>query len=67
MRPIQKYGIADVITKTGGAMLSSRPPRRQAARIPIPVPRTKARIVVMPTSPSVHGIAWRTTRATDCG
>ena len=56
-----------VITKTGGTMLSSWPPRRQAATIPMPVPSTNARIVVMPTRPSVHGIASRMTRPTDCG
>ena len=34
--PIQKYGMTEVITKTGGMMLSSRPPRRQAPRMPMP-------------------------------
>ena len=65
--PIQKYGIAVVITKTGGTTLSRRLPRRQAATMPIPVPSTNARIVVMPTRPSVHGIASRMTRPTDAG
>src|SRR6266496_1288727 len=50
--PIQKYGITEVITNTGGMMLSSRPPRRHAPRMPMPVPSTKARIVVSPTRPS---------------
>ena len=65
IRPIQKYGITVMITKIGGMMLSSRPPRRQAPRIPIAVPRTKARIVVSPTSASVQGMASSTIRPTD--
>jgi hypothetical protein len=65
--PTQKYGMAEVITKTGGMMLSSRLPRRQAVTMPSPVPRAKARIVVTPTRPSVHGIAPRTTWLTGSG
>ena len=57
--PIQKNGMAEVITNTGGSTLSSRPPRRQAATMPIPVPRMNARIVVMPTRPSVQGRSRR--------
>ena len=54
-----------MITKTGGMMLSSRPPRRQALTMPMPVPRTNASTVVTPTRPSVHGIASSTIRPTD--
>ena len=50
-----------MITKTGGRMLSSRPPRRQAPTMPMPVPRMNASTVVTPTRPSVHGIASSTT------
>ena len=49
-----------MITKIGGMRLSSRPPRRQAPRMPMPVPRMKARTVVTPTRPRVHGIASST-------
>ena len=63
----QKYGIAEVITNTGGTTLSSFPPRRQAETMPRPVPRMKARIVVMPTRPSVHQIALPMTDVTDAG
>jgi hypothetical protein len=35
--------------------------------MPSPVPRMKARIVVMPTSPSVHQIALPITSATEFG
>ena len=48
-------------------MLSSRPPRRQAATMPMPVPSTNARTVVMPTRPSVHQIALPMTESTDAG
>ena len=48
-------------------MLSSRPPRRQAATMPMPVPSMNARTVVTPTRPSVHGIACRMTWLTDFG
>ena len=64
---IQKYGIAEVITNTGGTMLSSFPPRRQAETMPRPVPRMKARTVVMPTRPTVHQIALPMTDVTDAG
>ncbi len=63
----QKYGIADVITNTGGTTLSSVPPRRQAETMPRPVPRRNARIVVTPTRPSVHQIALPMTDVTDAG
>ena len=43
--------------KIGGSALSSQEPRRQALTRPISVPRMKARTVVTPTSPSVHGSA----------
>ena len=65
--PTQKYGIAEVITSSGGAMLSISPPRRQAARMPIPVPSANARIVVTPTRPSVQKIAVPTTWLTGDG
>ena len=65
--PIQKYGIAEVITNTGGSTLSSRPPRRQADTMPRPVPSRKARTVTMPTRPSVHQIALPITEVTDSG
>jgi hypothetical protein len=65
--PTQKYGIAEVITSRGGAMLSVSPPCRQAARMPTPVPSVNARIVVMPTRPSVQKIAERTTWLTGSG
>ncbi len=65
--PTQKYGTAEVMTNTGGRMLSSRPPRRQADTMPSPVPRTKARTVVTPTRPSVHQIAPPITEVTDAG
>jgi hypothetical protein len=39
-------------------------PRRQAARVPMPVPRTKAMRVDMPTSPIVHGSAVAITLVT---
>ena len=65
--PTQKYGIAEVMTSSGGAMLSVSPPRRQAARMPIPVPSANARIVVTPTRPSVQKIAERTTWLTGSG
>ena len=51
-------------TKTGGSSESSRPPRRHPATTPISEPRAKARIVVIPTRPSVHGSAWPTTLVT---
>src|SRR5271170_6491883 len=60
MRPSQKYGITVMITNIGGMRLSSRPPRRQAPTIPIPVPRMNASTVVTPTRPRVHGIASST-------
>ena len=65
IRPIQKYGITVMITNIGGMMLSSRPPRRQAPRMPMPVPRMNARTVVTPTRPSVQGIASSTIRPTE--
>ncbi len=55
--PIQKNGIAEVITNTGGRMLSSQLPRRHAPTMPMPVPSRNARMVVTPTRPSVHGSA----------
>ena len=61
---IQKYGTAEVITNTGGSMLSSRPPRRQAQMMPSQVPSTKATIVAIPTRPSVHQIALPITELT---
>jgi len=48
-------------------MLSSFPPRRQAETIPSPVPRMKARIVVMPTRPTVHQIALPMRDVTEAG
>ena len=55
--PTQKNGMAVVKTNSGGSALSRRLPRRQAAMAPIAVPMMNARIVVMPTRPSVHGRA----------
>ena len=55
--PTQKNGIAVVKTNSGGNAPSRRLPRRQAAMAPIAVPMMKARIVLMPTRPSVHGSA----------
>ena len=52
---------------TGGRMASKRPPRRQAANIPIRVPRTNAITVAVPTSPTLHGSASITTLPTDEG
>jgi hypothetical protein len=63
----QKYGIAEVITNTGGTMLSSFPPRRHAETMPSPVPRMKARTVVTPIRPSVHQIALPMTEVTEAG
>ena len=51
----------------GGSTPSSIPPRRQAARRPMNVPSTKARIVVTPISPSVHGRACPTWCMTESG
>ena len=65
--PIQKYGMAVVMTKTGGRMLSASRRAARRATMPIPVPRMKARTVVTPTRPSVHGMASRTTWPTDSG
>jgi hypothetical protein len=65
--PTQKYGIAEVITSSGGAMLSVSPPCRQAERMPIPVPSVNARIVVTPTRPSVQNTAVPTTWLTGEG
>ena len=65
--PIQKYGMAEVITKVGGTMLSSLLPRRQADTMPRPVPSKKARTVVTPTRPKVHQIALPMTEVTDAG
>ena len=64
---IQKYGIAEAITNTGGRTLSSPPPRRQADRMPRPVPSTKASSVATPTRPTVHQIAPPMTEPTDAG
>ena len=64
---IQKYGIAEVITNVGGTMLSSLLPRRQAETMPRPVPSAKARIVAMPTRPSVHQMALPMTEVTEAG
>ena len=55
--PTQKYGSADVTTKTGGRTLSSAPPRRHPATVPMRVPKMNARIVVTPTRPNVHHTA----------
>ena len=49
-----------MITKIGGSSPSRLPPRRQAEISPMKVPRTNARIVVVPTSISVHGRACST-------
>ena len=43
------------------------PPRRHALIAPMTVPKMNARIVVMPTRPSVHGNAERITWLTDSG
>ena len=65
--PTQKNGSADVTTKNGGRMLSIALPRFHPATVPISVPNTNARMVVTPTRPSVHHIAWRITDETDSG
>lgn len=54
-----------MITKIGGSALSSQVPRRHALTRPISVPRMKARTVVTPTSPIVHGRACLTMLLTD--
>src|SRR3954464_1652234 len=56
----QKYGKAEVITKIGGSRPSTAPPRRQPDTSPISVPRTNAKIVVIPTRKSVQGSACST-------
>src|SRR6266550_5359027 len=66
-RASQKYGNAEVMMKIGGSIPSSAPPRRQADTRPMNVPAMKARMVVMPTSPSVHGSACSTWCATVSG
>src|SRR5579864_8508752 len=50
----QKYGKAEMTTKTVGRMPSSQPPRRQALTMPTSVPSTKAITVETPTRPSVQ-------------
>ena len=65
--PTQKYGIALLMTSSGGATLSMTPPRRHALMTPTPVPRMNARMVTTPNRPRVHGIAARTTCPTGEG
>ena len=56
-----------MITNTGGRTLSTALPRRQPATVPIRVPKTKARSVVIPTSPTVQGSACLITVFTETG
>ncbi len=58
MRPSQKYGTAEKNVVTGSSP-SVQVPRRQPSSTPSPVPSRKLMIVATPTSPSVHGSAWR--------
>src|ERR1043165_2173526 len=48
-------------------MLSIALPRFHPATVPIKVPNTNPKTVVMPTRPSVHHIAWRITDDTESG
>src|SRR5215475_8036670 len=64
--PNQKYGTDDR-NVVAGSRWSHQDPRRQPASIPSRVPMTKLRIVVQPTSTSVHGSVDEITEETDAG